>query len=55
VTLWVSNKAPAARLLSPEAQTPAAIEGIADASGTNFDLPTFSVNCAVEIERLVNA
>ncbi len=53
VTLWVNSKAPAARLLSSDAQTPAAIEGTAASGGTSFDLPTFSVNCAVEIERLV--
>jgi hypothetical protein len=53
VTLWVSDKAPAARLLTPDAQTPAALEGIAAVGGTNFDLPAFAVNCAVEFERLV--
>ncbi len=53
VTLWVNNKAPAARLLSPEAQTSAALAGSSSAGGTSFDLPTFSVNCAVELERVV--
>jgi hypothetical protein len=53
VALWVNSKARQGRLWSPDAHPPAPLTGIAAGSGTQFDLPTFAVNCGVEFERAV--
>ncbi len=53
VTLWVNTKAKAARLWSPKPATSSALDCKPVNEGTSFDLPPLSVNCAVEIERLV--
>jgi hypothetical protein len=52
VTLWVNTKARSARLWRPKSESslPMAVDSANGSS--NFDLPSFSVNCAVEIERL---
>jgi hypothetical protein len=51
VTLWVSAKVQSSRLLSPGSQALPPMESAPASEGTNFDLPPFPVNCAVEIER----
>lgn len=53
VTLWVNAKARSARLWRPKPLTSPPIGNAPANQGTNFDLPPLSVNCAVEIERLV--
>jgi hypothetical protein len=52
VTLWVDMKAGSARLWSPETRSSPAMEVVSAYEGSGFDLPSFPVNCAVEIERL---
>lgn len=52
VTLWVNAHAPSARLWMPKAGDAAPLTGVPGKPGTEFDLPTISVNCAVEVGRL---
>ena len=51
VTLWINAKAKSARLWRPNPESPLSIALESANEGSNFDLPSFSVNCAVEIER----
>jgi hypothetical protein len=51
VTLWVNARARSARLWRPAVQTSFPIQGKPASEGTSFDLPTISVNCAMEFER----
>src|ERR1035441_9071316 len=53
VALWVSMKAKGAKLYVPNSQTPNPLGGVPESDGTSFELPVLSVNCAVEIERVV--
>lgn len=50
VALWVNAKAQSGQLLGPAEET-TSLRGVPVREGTDFDLPTFSVNCAVEFER----
>jgi hypothetical protein len=52
VTLWASTRARSARLWSPEKRDSLSIPGEPAAPGTEFALPTFNVNCAIEMEGL---
>jgi hypothetical protein len=53
VTLWLDSRARSARLWRPKPQSSPPVRGIPATSGTNFDLPSLPVNCAVEVERSV--
>jgi len=50
VTVWINTQARAARFWSSEAGDPLSIKGVPATPGTDFRLPTISVNCALEIE-----
>ncbi len=50
VTLWVRNSPHAGQLWKPGSKDAATIPGKPGAPGTEFDLPTIAVTCAVEIE-----
>ncbi len=50
VTLWVDERCSSAQLLTLGAEDPATVKGAAGNPGTEFDLPTFSVYCALEME-----
>ncbi len=52
VTVWVNAGASSARLWSPVRQDSSVVKYVAASDGTDLDLPTFAVNCAVEFERL---
>jgi hypothetical protein len=52
VTLWVNTRARSARLWSPGARDSFSIPAVPAAPGTEFNLPTISVNCALEVEGL---
>jgi len=52
VTLWVNIRARSARLWSPRARDSHSIPGLPAAPGTDFNLPTIPVNCALEVEGL---
>jgi hypothetical protein len=52
VTLWVKTRTRSARLWSPEKKDPLSISGEIALPGTEFALPTFDVNCAIEMEEL---
>jgi hypothetical protein len=51
VTLWVSARARAAQLWSPEKRGALSIPAEPAAPGTEFHLPTIAVTCAVEMEE----
>jgi len=53
LAVWVSLNAHRARLWSPDSKTSRSLECIPESGGTSFELPEFSVNCAIEIERMV--
>ena len=53
VAVWVNMHAHRARLWSPNSETPTSLSCVAESGGTSFELPEFSVNCAIEIERTV--
>ena len=53
VALWVNMKAHGAKIWSPNSQTPNSLGGTPESDGTSFELPELSVNCAIEIERMV--
>jgi hypothetical protein len=53
VTLWVDTSARSARLWIPSSEAPLALKSTNSGDGVSFDLPPFSVLCAVEIERSV--
>jgi hypothetical protein len=53
VTLWANARAQAARLWLPKPFTSPPVEQAPHSEGTSFDLPPLSVNCAVEIRRVV--
>jgi len=53
LAVWVSLNAHGARLWSSGSKTPHSLECIPESGGTSFELPELSVNCAIEIERMV--
>lgn len=53
LAVWVNLNAHRARLWIPGSKTPHPLECTPESDGTSFDLPEFSVNCAIEIERTV--
>jgi len=53
LAVWVNLQAHRAALWCPGSKTPKSIECIPDGGGTSFELPDFSVNCVLEIERMV--
>ncbi len=50
VTLWVNGRNTSAPLFGLETTDPTVLKGVAGNPGTEFDLPTFSVYCALELE-----
>jgi len=50
VTVWVHDHVSSARLLRPGAKGAVPVPGVAAHPGTDFDLPTVSVCCALEFE-----
>jgi hypothetical protein len=52
VTLWVNTRARSARLWSPEKRDALSIPGVLATPGTEFDLPTIAVGCAIEMGGL---
>ncbi len=50
VTLWVDGRYSSAQLIRPETTDPVVLKGVAGNPGTEFDLPTFSVYCALQLE-----
>jgi len=50
VSLWVHAKARLGQLLGPGLKA-SSLKGVPAREGTHFNLPTISVNCAVEFER----
>jgi hypothetical protein len=50
VTLWVNGRAQSARLWCPGAKDPRPLPGVPAKPGTDFQLPTIAVNCALEME-----
>jgi hypothetical protein len=53
LAVWVKLNAHRARLWSPDSKIPHSLECIRESDGTSFELPEFSVHCAIEIERMV--
>jgi hypothetical protein len=51
VTLWLNEKARAAQLWRPGLPASSSLQQKVTSEGTNFDLPEFSVMCAIEAER----
>ena len=52
LAVWAKLNAHRARLWSPDSKTPHPLECVPESDGTSFELPEFSVNCAIEIERM---
>ena len=52
VSLWVNTRARAGRFWRPGAKNFLSLPGVPAAPGTEFDLPTITDNCAVEIEGI---
>jgi hypothetical protein len=50
MTLWVNTRIWSGRLWNPEAKDSSLIRGVAVTSGTEFQLPTIPLYCALELE-----
>ena len=53
LAVWVKLNVQVARLWSPDSKTPRPLGCIPESGEMIFELPEFSVNCAIEIERMV--
>jgi len=52
LAVWVNGNPHQASLWSPASQVPRPLDHHPESSGTSFELPEFSVNCVLEIERI---
>ena len=53
LSVWVNLQVHRVRLWRPNSKTPISLRCMPESGGTSLELPDFSANCAVEIERMV--